>query len=606
MLGILAAAATSLAAEGSGTVKRPDGGVKVQKVGATDTTTVFEKSGGLRTGRYDEVERLCAAFVQAYPGQAKCTQFGVSAEGRPMMALVVSADGTLEPIAAKKKHRPVILFQGGIHAGEIDGKDAGFLLIRELLDGSAARKDESLGGALSKMTLVFIPVLNVDGHERFGSWNRPNQVGPEEMGWRTTAQNLNLNRDYTKADTPEMQALLRLLDEWDPAVYLDLHVTDGAQFQHDISVLVSPERGESPLAKAGAALSKAVGERLVGQKHLPLMEFYPSLVKEDDPSSGFAVGDAPPRFSHSYWASRNRLGILVETHSWKPYALRVSATHDTLLDVIAEGVQNGAGWLTAESNADDAGLNTPGSEVVLAADHGTHFRTIDFLGVAYTRGISDVSGGNWIRYDPSKPEVWKIPLYDEIVSVLVAKAPLAGYVIPAAFAPVVAERLRLHGISFTTLPTAREGLEVETFRATKAILAPQSFEGRTQVKLEGNWMPERRDLPAGSLYVPVAQPRGSLAVQLLEPKGPDSFAAWGFFNACFEQKEYMETYVAEQLARDMMARDPALKAEFEKKVASDAQFAKSPSARLDFFFRRSPSWDERLNLVPVYRVGREP
>src|SRR5437660_1244337 len=142
--------------------------------------------------------------------------------------------GALTPEAARKKGLPVLLVQGGIHAGEIDGKDAGFLALREALENRAAK------GALDRQVLVFVPVFNVDGHERFGRWNRPNQRGPEEMGWRTTSQNLNLNRDYSKADAPEMQAMLRLVNAWDPLAYIDLHVTDGAQFEHDIAVLIEP------------------------------------------------------------------------------------------------------------------------------------------------------------------------------------------------------------------------------------------------------------------------------------------------------------------------------------------------------------------------------
>ena len=201
---------------------------------AADLSTIAEQSGFKRTGRYEEVERLCRGFQQSWSGKVRCTEFGRTPEGRPMLALVASQDGVLDPNAARKQRRPVVLMQGGIHAGEIDGKDAGFLALREMLSGSAG------AGALRRVTFVFVPVFNVDGHERFGRWNRPNQVGPEEMGWRTTAQNLNLNRDYAKAEAPEMQAMLRLLNQWDPILYVDLHVTNGADFQHDISYSIAP------------------------------------------------------------------------------------------------------------------------------------------------------------------------------------------------------------------------------------------------------------------------------------------------------------------------------------------------------------------------------
>ena len=203
-------------------------------VGALET--VAERSGFRITGRYEEVERLCRAYASTWPDAVRCTEFGRTPEGRPMLALIVSRSGALTPEDARERNMPVLLIQGGIHAGEIDGKDAGFLATRELLQGKASPD------ALQSFVLVFVPVFNVDGHERFGRWNRPNQSGPEEMGWRTTAQNLNLNRDYAKADAPEMQAMLRLLDAWDPVLYVDLHVTDGAQFQPDVANLVEPVR----------------------------------------------------------------------------------------------------------------------------------------------------------------------------------------------------------------------------------------------------------------------------------------------------------------------------------------------------------------------------
>ena len=169
--------------------------------GPSGLTTIAEQSGNRRTGRYEEVQRLCPAFEKAWPKQVRCFEFGRSPEGRPMLALAASGDGVLDAAGARRAQRPVVLMQGGIHAGEIDGKDAGFLALREMLEGKVAKS------ALAGATLVFVPVLNVDGHERFGRWNRPNQVGPEEMGWRTTAHNLNLNRDYVKAEAPEMQAI---------------------------------------------------------------------------------------------------------------------------------------------------------------------------------------------------------------------------------------------------------------------------------------------------------------------------------------------------------------------------------------------------------------
>src|ERR1700694_2724927 len=268
-------------------------------VAADDSlATRAERSGFAKTGRYDEVIALCAAFQKAFPDAVRCIDFGRTPEGRPMKALVASRSGALTAAQARLRGLPVLLVQGGIHAGEIDGKDAGFLALREVLEGRAAR------GALEKQVLVFVPVFNIDGHERFARWNRPNQRGPEEMGWRTTGQNLNLNRDYAKADAPEMQAMLRLVDAWDPIAAIDLHVTDGAKFEHAIAIMVEPGQGGDPaLQRAGRALRDGAIAELAAQGSLPLA-FYPSFEVDDDPASGIADSVAPPRFSHGYFLLR--------------------------------------------------------------------------------------------------------------------------------------------------------------------------------------------------------------------------------------------------------------------------------------------------------------
>src|ERR1700694_2525612 len=237
-------------------------------------TTVAEKSGWTETGRYDEIIRLCGAFQRAYPRKVRCQQFGITPEGRPMLSLVASSDGVLRPRDAAKKRRPVVLMQGGIHACEIDGKDAGLWRLRGLVGVTI------WPGTLSKVTLVFVPVFNIDGHERFGPHNRCNQVGPKEMGWRVTAQNLNLNRDYTKAEAPEMVAMLRLLNDWDPILYVDLHVTDGAKFEHDVAVLIEPmHAGPEVLRNAASRAREILFPQLEAAGHLPLA-VYPAFVQE--------------------------------------------------------------------------------------------------------------------------------------------------------------------------------------------------------------------------------------------------------------------------------------------------------------------------------------
>jgi hypothetical protein len=565
-------------------------------------TTLAEESGFRRTGRSDEVARLCEAFADAWPEAVRHIEFGRSTEGRTMRALLVSRG---EP-----RKLPLLMLQGGIHPGESDGKDAGFIALRELLSGSAAP------GVLERVAILFVPAFNIDGHERVGRWNRPNQNGPEETGWRTTAHNLNLNRDYTKADSPEMRALLELIRSWDPLVCADLHVTDGADFQPDISLQAEPiNQGDPRLHAAGRELRDALIAKLAAQGSMPL-PFYPDLAVTDDPASGFLLTVYSPRFSTGYFPQRNRFTVLVETHSWKDYATRVHVTRNTIVALAQLVAEHGAAWRELVRQADAAAARLGGTEIVLdyssgwrepasgasGAPRATGAKLIDFPGYAYTREVSPISGEPVTVYDPGRPQIWRVPLRDEVSPALIVRAPLGGYVVPCPWAADISTRLAVHDIHFETVRTAGRAVRVEAFRATQAEFATSPFEGRMRVQLDGSWQRESQDIGPGALFVPIAQAGARLLMHLLEPQAPDSFAAWGFFNACFEQKEYMEPYVADQIARTLLAETPGLKFEFNRRLKDDPAFAASPGARLQFFLRRHSSWDSQLNLYPVLRV----
>lgn len=571
--------------------------------------TLAERTGFRRTGRTDEVERLSQDYARTWPDAVRTFEYGPSAEGRPMRALIVSRAGTLLPQELRQRGVPILMLQAGIHPGESDGKDAGFIALRELLGNTAAT------GALERIAVLFVPAFNTDGHERFGRWNRPNQVGPEEMGWRSTGQNLNLNRDYMKAQAPEMQAMLRLLNEWDPLICADLHVTDGANFEPDVSLQVEPiNQGDPQLYASGVRLRDELIAKLAAQGSLPL-PFYPDLAQMDDPASGFQLTVYSPRFSTGYFPARNRYTMLVETHSWKDYATRVRVTRNTIVDLAELTAAHGKSWLEEVKRADAAAARLSGSDVVLSYGSGWREPTgsderaraaegvtmIEFRGYAYARKPSMISGEPVTVYDPSTPQIWRVPYRGHVEPSVVVKAPRDGYVIPAAYARDIGEKLALHGIRTERLSAASAASEVEVFRAARVDFSSTPFEGCMQAKLHGAWRKEQQEIPPGSLFVPVQQPLARLLIALLEPQGPDSLASWGFFNACFELKEYVEPYVAEIIAREMLDNDPALAAEFRRKLEQDPVFANDAAARREFFLQRHASWDTRHNLYPIYR-----
>jgi len=578
---------------------------------SSDLTTVAEQSAFRKTGRSDEVERLAAEFARRWPDAVRSLEYGRSVENRPLRALIVSRCGALSSSELKSRGIPLLMLQGGIHPGESDGKDAGFIALRELLNDVIAT------GVLKRIAILFVPAFNTDGHERVGRWNRPNQVGPEETGWRTTAQNLNLNRDYMKADAPEMQAMLALLNEWDPLVCADLHVTDGADFEPDISLQVEPiHQGDPTLFASGTQLRDELIAMLAAQGSLPL-PFYPDFYETDNPASGFVQTVYSPRFSTGYFPARNRFTVLVETHSWKDYATRVRATRNTLVGLAELVSTHGAGWLAQVRASDASGQDAGGKEFILnfasgwreptagapdsrAAQSGENNATIEFRGYAYTRKPSEVSGELVTVYDPKTPQIWRVPFRKDVAPSLVVKAPHLGYIVAAGYAAEIGKKLAMHGIDFEASPPRK--IDVEVFRATQVQFSAAPFEGRMRSTLQGAWRVESRDISEGSLLVRIAQPRARLLMGLLEPQAPDSFAAWGFFNGCFEQKEHLEPYVAEQIAREMLSHDAALVAEFQRKLKAEPGFAKDATARYEYFLRRHPSWDDRLNLYPVYHI----
>ncbi len=563
-------------------------GFSIPSSASTDLRTIAEITNWKQTGRADETESLCKSFAKKYPERVKCSSYGVTPEGRNLMYLVVSDHQN----KLNQQKSPVIWIQAGIHSGEIDGKDAVFLLLREAL--TQELKPDPFKG----LTFVFIPIVNLDGHERFGKWNRPNQVGPEEMGWRTTAQNLNMNRDFTKLDAPETKALLKLWHQFDPIFSADLHVTDGAQFQPEVGLIVSPTDQEpSELQNFGKLIESNLVNKMKNRSHLAL-PYYPDFEKTDQPLSGFSRSVSTPRFSQSYWSNQNRLGMLVESHSWKDYATRVHVHHDVVLSVLELAQKDAAKWIKAAKILDENKLSE--KPVSLEFKHTDLSHPIDFPGYHYTKEKSEISSAESIHYFPEKPEIWHTALFDEVKPSLTITAPKNGYLIPPSEAEWMIKKLDVHGIKYSIYKKeAPSGLEV--FRATGKEFSPKSYEGHQTLSVKGEWKAEKRSIAKGSIFVSIDQPHARLLMQILEPLASDSFASWGFFNRFFEQKEYMEDYVTEVVAKEMLSKDPEMKKEFYALLKSDPSFEKDSKKRLEFFYKRHPSYDERFNLYPVYR-----
>jgi hypothetical protein len=546
-----------------------------------DLTTKAEKTKWLETGRAEEVSKLCINFEMTYPSMIRCKTYGTTPEGRSLHYLSVG----------NKKGYPIWI-QAGIHAGEIDGKDATFYLLKELLAG---RHDPEI---LKKLHIVFIPIVNLDGHERFGAWNRPNQVGPKEMGWRVTSQNLNMNRDFLKVETSEMSALLKLWHTIDPVLSLDLHVTNGAQFQPEVGLIIHPHSGfgSSKLHQFGSKLESEMMQKMQNKKHLAL-PFYPSFLEYDNPKSGIARNVSTPKFAHGYWYNANRLGILVESHSWKDYANRVKVHYSTVLSSLELAVTDAKKWREASDLADAIDYSSL-SSVPLTFRNTDKFTTLIFPGYEYKIYKSKISNAKVIEYYQDKPQNWEIPFFEELVPDLSIVPPKSGYYIPMSEFGWIEKKLKTHSIKYKVV-TLKASEKVQVFRSEKFEFAPKPFEGLLGLKVYGDWKDEEFKTSNRMVYVPIKQKKARLILHLFEPLNPDSLLSWGFFNRFFEQKEYMEDYVTEKVAYEML-KDPKIKSEFEERL-KDEKFQKSPEDRYEFFYRKHPSWDDRMGVYPVVK-----
>jgi murein tripeptide amidase MpaA len=515
-------------------------------------------------------------------------QFGVSPEGRPIYAVIASKDGaTFDP------SKPVLLAQAGIHPGEIDGKDAGMMLLRDIAFNG---KD----GLLDKVNLILIPILSVDGHERAGAYSRPNQRGPRIQGWRHTATNQNLNRDFMKLDQAEMQAVMGLIEKYDPTLYVDIHVTDGIDYQYDVTYGFNGENGgytRSPAISAwlDGVLKPAMNGALEAEGHIPGELVF--AIDDRDPKAGMNDGGLAERYSNGWGSAAHVPTILIENHSLKPHEQRVLGTYVFLEEALTLLADKGAD-LKAAIAADKA-LRPAGIPANFAPDDKPTY-TRAFKGILYETWDSPASGRTELRWlGQPDPVLWQVPYFASHPTLTLARP--TAYWVPSYRTDVI-ERLKMHGVAMEAL-TAPRTVSVDMLRLEDPVIAPRTNEGHVQISVK-DVTPERHDwiYPAGSVRVPTDQPMGDIVVLLLEPQSSESFFAWGMFPEILNRVEYIEGYAIAPLAEKMLAADPALKAEFEAKLASDPTFAADGDARLGWFYERTPFYDQRYRLYPV---GRE-
>ncbi len=565
---------------------------------AADWRTPAEISGYQATPRYPETRGYFERLDQA-SDRAKLIEFGTTPEGRAQFALVIASNGEFDGATAQASGKPVLLIQACIHAGENEGKDTLMALSREWLI------DAKQKAALDQLILVLIPIFNVDGHERFGPHHRINQTGPTAMGWRSTAQNLNLNRDFVKAQAPEMRAWLRLWNRFQPDLLIDLHNTDGADYQYHL--LYHFEIGAGVSAPIGAWQQRTWIDEVVPKTERDgfLLAPYFDMKQYDDISAGLVNNASSPRYSAGIGPAKNRPSLLLETHMIKDFKTRVLVNVAFLRHTIASIGGAPKALLDANAQTDAKAkaieVGTPVTLAVAVTDQTERFA---FKGYETNKTLSEISGAVWTRYNNKKPITFDVDVQNTVVPQLQVPAP-AGYLIPRSWKTAIAA-LKHHGISYQRTTRAIAINAADTYRFQRPTYATQPFESRVRIaNLAADAIKADLEFPAGSVIVPMQQVQSLMAMHLLEPLAPDSLVRNGLGDGFMTRTEYAEPRVLEAKARELLAADPKLAAAFQKKLVTEPEFAADANARLMYFYEKLPHYDQRYLRYPVARLTAE-
>lgn len=563
-----------------------------------DLILTAEKTNFVETGDYQEMVRFVKALDSA---SEKATAFELeysrSPQGRAIMGLIVSENPSLKALADPNPQKPLVFVQCGIHSGEIEGKDALMMLARKAcLDPNSPEAK-----VLEKVDLLIIPIFSVDAHERRSAFNRANQNGPAEMGWRATANNLNLNRDYVKIDAPEMASLIHLVSKVTPDFAIDNHTTDGGDWQY--ALMYDVPYGPHLDSGISALSTRYVKEvmPLVDQDGYLTAPYFGGF-SEENPGFGITMSAFSPRYSTSYYSTRNIPSLLVETHVLKDYKTRVDATYSANLRTFQWVAKNAAELLAARKDAAARAEDLQeSSKLVLTSRVTRETKPFTFKGYRRDDYVSEVTGAKVRSWSDEKVD-YPTVIRDQFVPALEVTLP-AAYLVPAEFNDIQ-RLLDLHGIQYSKLQpndAGKKEFTVQQFTEVEFSGAP--YEGRMQPRFRIADVKRVVTLHAGDLLVPVDQPLARLLVHMFEPNATDSLAKWGFFNAFMSQVEYAADYAMEPYAKKMLASDPKLKAEFEERM-KDESFAKNPNAILDFFYERSPYADSRYKIHPIIRLSQ--
>lgn len=544
-----------------------------------------------QTPTYSEVIAYYEQLA-AVSSQAKLITCGPTDSGHPLHLFVIDKHKDFDAQKSRNRGKSILLINNGIHPGEPDGIDACIKIADDIL-----RKKSNAYG-LDSVVICIIPVYNIDGALNRNSTSRANQLGPESYGFRGNAQNYDLNRDFIKCDALNAQSFTEIFRTWDPDIFVDTHVSNGADYQHVMTLIATQHNRLTP--PLGDYLQKSLSPFLyeaMEKAGFPMCPYVDMVDKT--PDSGIYEFMDYGRYSTGYTTLFHTIGFMPETHMLKPYEQRVESTYE-LLKIFINYMNGHAGEIILVRNeAKLAGKTSVQFPISWTLDE-TNVSSINFKGYEAKYKTSDVTGLDRLYYDRTAPFEKPITYFNNYTVSKIITAPKA-YIIPQAWRHVI-KRLQLNKVQMHQLEKDTsmqvEVYFIENFETTKDAYEGHYLHSNIQVRSEIQTL----NFYKGDFILYVNQEANRYMIESLEPEAPDSFFAWNFFDGILMQKEWFSDYVFEDLAAELLSEDAELRKILEEKKAADENFAKDAWAQLAFIYQHSKYHEPSHNRYPVYRL----
>lgn len=557
--------------------------------GAQTITTRFEQSKGTQTPAYPEIIDWWQK-LDARSGKVKLLTMGMTDAGYPLHLAVVANNGDYNFENIRKNNKRIILINNGIHPGEPDGIDASMLLARDIVTGKYKIPDG--------VVLAIIPVYNIGGCLNRSAFFRVDQNGPEEFGFRGNSQNLDLNRDMIKCDSRDARALTEIFHITDPDVFIDNHVSNGADYQHIMTLLTTQHdklggaMGEYLVKEFEPALYTAMSRK--GYDLVPYVNVWGGT-----PDEGWPEYWDSPRYASGFAALWQTFSFVPESHMLKPYDQRVKATYALMQCFIEFSAANAEKIKALRAKAREEVRIAERFPISWALDKAL-FKEVLYKGFASGRRPSEVSGLPRLYYDRNKPYEKSIRIFNYFPARMFISKPRA-YIIPAGWWKVV-ELLQLNKVTMQQLKKDTT-IEVEVYHIDDYKTQPRQYEMHhlnSDVKISSTI--KKMLFRRGDWYIPMNQVANRFLAETLEPQAEDSYFAWNFFDAILGQKEGYSTYAFEDIAAAYLKDNPQVRDKLEQRRAADTAFAKDGRAQLNFVYQQSPWFEPAYLQYPVYRV----